>query len=160
ERSSRIIEGDIDGELGERFDHSDAVLRVPHLHPNIKTLNWHRHGSMCTNPANSATCQRPTAPTRFETRSLPALSRSYPRHFTFHVAHPVRSIQRLERTGKAICKAPSRTAVAAKEAVSKCGQPTEFCRASAPACHSMDRQATRLPLQFVNDNCEASPRLT
>ena len=25
---------------------------------------------------------------RFETRSLPALSRSYPRHFTFHVAHP------------------------------------------------------------------------
>src|SRR6266496_6823466 len=29
----------------------------------------------------------------FETRSLPALTRSYPRHFTFHVAHPIRSIQ-------------------------------------------------------------------
>src|SRR6266446_10805258 len=36
----------------------------------------------------------PSDPKRFETRSLPALSRSYPRHFTFHVAHPVRSIQR------------------------------------------------------------------
>ena len=31
---------------------------------------------------------------QFETRSLPALSRSYPRHFTFYVAHPIRSIQR------------------------------------------------------------------
>jgi len=30
----------------------------------------------------------------FETRSLPALPRSYPRHFTFYVAHPIRSIQR------------------------------------------------------------------
>ena len=30
----------------------------------------------------------------FETRSLPALSRSYPRHFAFYVAHPIRSIQR------------------------------------------------------------------
>src|SRR6202022_3286922 len=29
----------------------------------------------------------------FETRSLPALTRSYPRHFTFCVAHPIRSIQ-------------------------------------------------------------------
>jgi len=28
-----------------------------------------------------------------ETRSLPALTRSYPRHFTFHVAHPIRSIE-------------------------------------------------------------------
>ena len=28
----------------------------------------------------------------FETRSLPALPRSYPRHFAFYVAHPVRSI--------------------------------------------------------------------
>src|SRR5437762_8746578 len=28
---------------------------------------------------------------QFETRSLPALSRSYPRHFTFYVAHPIRS---------------------------------------------------------------------
>jgi hypothetical protein len=30
---------------------------------------------------------------RFETRSRPALTRSYPRHFTFYVAHPTRSIQ-------------------------------------------------------------------
>jgi hypothetical protein len=29
----------------------------------------------------------------FETRSLPALTRSYPCRFTFYVAHPVRSIQ-------------------------------------------------------------------
>jgi hypothetical protein len=29
----------------------------------------------------------------FETRSLPALTHSYPRHFTFYVAHPNRSIQ-------------------------------------------------------------------
>src|SRR5438874_2798624 len=29
----------------------------------------------------------------FETRSLPALTRSYPRHFTFYVARPTRSIQ-------------------------------------------------------------------
>jgi hypothetical protein len=28
----------------------------------------------------------------FETRSLPALTRSYPRHFAFYVAHPIRSI--------------------------------------------------------------------
>jgi hypothetical protein len=28
----------------------------------------------------------------FETRSLPALTRSYPRRFTFYVAHPIRSI--------------------------------------------------------------------
>jgi hypothetical protein len=28
----------------------------------------------------------------FETRSLPALTHSYPRHFTFYVAHPIRSI--------------------------------------------------------------------
>src|SRR6266508_972914 len=28
-----------------------------------------------------------------ETRSLPALTRSYPRHFTFYVAHPIRSIE-------------------------------------------------------------------
>ena len=28
-----------------------------------------------------------------ETRSLPALTRSYPCHFTFHVAHPIRSIE-------------------------------------------------------------------
>src|SRR5438552_2104297 len=27
-------------------------------------------------------------PLQFETRSLPALSRSYPRYFTFYVAHP------------------------------------------------------------------------
>jgi len=27
-----------------------------------------------------------------ETRSLPALTRSYPCHFTFYVAHPIRSI--------------------------------------------------------------------
>ena len=33
-------------------------------------------------------------PLQSETRSLPALSRSYPRHFTFYVAHPIRSIQR------------------------------------------------------------------
>src|SRR6266480_4289832 len=48
-------------ELVQRFHHSDAVLRVPHLHPNMKTLNWHRHGSICTSPANSAMCQRPAA---------------------------------------------------------------------------------------------------
>jgi hypothetical protein len=30
----------------------------------------------------------------FETRSLPVLTRSYPRRFTFYVAHPIRSIQR------------------------------------------------------------------
>src|SRR5437870_10341527 len=30
----------------------------------------------------------------FETRSLPALPRSYPRHFAFYVAHPIRCIQR------------------------------------------------------------------
>jgi hypothetical protein len=30
--------------------------------------------------------------TIFETRWLPALTRSYPRHFTFYVAHPIRSI--------------------------------------------------------------------
>src|SRR5882762_6092143 len=35
--------------------------------------------------------------------------------------------RRMERTGKAICKGPSRTAVAAKEAVSECGQ-----RANSP----------------------------
>ena len=29
----------------------------------------------------------------FETRSLPALTRSYPCRFTFYVAHPARSIQ-------------------------------------------------------------------
>jgi hypothetical protein len=29
------------------------------------------------------------ATTYFETRSLPALTRSYPRHFTFYVAHPI-----------------------------------------------------------------------
>src|SRR5207247_9341233 len=29
----------------------------------------------------------------FETRSLPSFTRSYPRHFTFFVAHPIRSIQ-------------------------------------------------------------------
>jgi hypothetical protein len=32
-----------------------------------------------------------------ETRSLPALTRSYPRHFTFYVAHPIRSIHYFER---------------------------------------------------------------
>ena len=39
---------------------------------------------------------------RFETRSLPALSRSYPRHFTFHVAHPIHSIDSLVPT-RLIC---------------------------------------------------------
>src|SRR5437868_8570240 len=29
----------------------------------------------------------------FETRLLPTCARSYPRHFTFYVAHPTRSIQ-------------------------------------------------------------------
>src|SRR5439155_25236540 len=43
--------------------------------------------------------------TQFETRSLPALSRSYPPHFasparTFHVAHPVCSIQRIGQLRK------------------------------------------------------------
>jgi hypothetical protein len=27
-----------------------------------------------------------------KTRSLPVLARSYPRHFTFYLAHPIRSI--------------------------------------------------------------------
>jgi hypothetical protein len=31
--------------------------------------------------------------TYFETRSRPALARSYPRHFAFYVAHPIRSIE-------------------------------------------------------------------
>src|SRR5712664_4262347 len=31
-------------------------------------------------------------PIPIETRSLPALARSYPRHFTFHVANPMSSI--------------------------------------------------------------------
>ncbi len=35
-------------------------LRVPHFHPNMKTLNCHRHRLICTSPANYATCQRPT----------------------------------------------------------------------------------------------------
>src|SRR2546430_10845432 len=35
---------------------------------------------------------RVTLPLGFETRSLPALTRSYPRHFTFYVARPARSI--------------------------------------------------------------------
>jgi len=30
----------------------------------------------------------------FETRSLPALARCFPRSFAFYVAHPVRSIRR------------------------------------------------------------------
>jgi ABC-type hemin transport system ATPase subunit len=30
---------------------------------------------------------------RVETRSLPTLTRSYPRHFTFYVADPISSIQ-------------------------------------------------------------------
>jgi hypothetical protein len=30
---------------------------------------------------------------RVETRSLPTLTRSYPRRFTFYVAHPIRSIR-------------------------------------------------------------------
>jgi len=33
----------------------------------------------------------------FETRSLPALTRSYPCRFTFYVAHPVRSIPRFTK---------------------------------------------------------------
>lgn len=33
----------------------------------------------------------------FETPSLPALSRSYPRRFTFFVANPISSIRRAER---------------------------------------------------------------
>ena len=67
DRSARIIEGDISGKLAQRFHHSDAALRVPHFHPDMKTLNWHQHGSTCTSSANSATCQRPAAsdPLRF-----------------------------------------------------------------------------------------------
>src|SRR5207248_7446854 len=61
DRPSRIIEGDISRQLAERFHYSHAVLRVPHLHPDMKTLNWHRHGSICTSPANSAMYQRPSA---------------------------------------------------------------------------------------------------
>jgi len=34
----------------------------------------------------------PLLPILIETRSLPALTHSYPRHFTFYVAHPIRSI--------------------------------------------------------------------
>ena len=67
DRPSRITEGDISGKLAQRFHHSDAALRVPHFHPDMKTLNWHQHGSTCISSANSATCQRPTAsdPLRF-----------------------------------------------------------------------------------------------
>src|SRR6266550_1293706 len=35
----------------------------------------------------------------FETRSLPALTRSYPRHFTFYVACPTRSIHQYSSHG-------------------------------------------------------------
>jgi len=53
--------------------------------------------TICTNPARVVTRKidfgfTPAMP-RFETRSLPALTRSYPRHFTFYVAHPIRSIE-------------------------------------------------------------------
>jgi len=54
DRSPRIIEGDISSKIGEGFHDTDAVLRVSDLHPNVKALNWHRHGSICTSPANSA----------------------------------------------------------------------------------------------------------
>src|SRR5205807_2485714 len=50
----RIIEGNISSELGECFHLTDAVLRVPHVHPNVKALNWHRHRSTCTSRTNSA----------------------------------------------------------------------------------------------------------
>ncbi len=33
------------------------------------------------------------ADSRIETRSLPTFTRSYPRRFTFYVAHPIRSIR-------------------------------------------------------------------
>jgi len=69
--------GDISGELAERFHHSDTVLRVPHLHPNMKTLNWHRHGSICTSPANSATCQRPTLQMQSDWKGRPLLHPRY-----------------------------------------------------------------------------------
>jgi hypothetical protein len=45
---------------------------------------------------DASTAQRSTSSfsfSAFETRSLPALTRSYPRRFTFYVAHPNRSIQ-------------------------------------------------------------------
>jgi hypothetical protein len=51
-----------------------------------------REGASYSNPLN---IHRHVAhPIRsIETHSLPALTRSYPRHFTFYVAHPIRSIQ-------------------------------------------------------------------
>src|SRR5881296_3551423 len=54
DRPLRIIEGNISSELGECFHLTDAVLRVPHVHPNVKALNWHRHGSTCTSRTNFA----------------------------------------------------------------------------------------------------------
>src|SRR6266704_1976090 len=54
DRPPRIIEGNISSELGECFHLTDAVLRVPHVHPDVKALNWHRHTSTCTSLTNSA----------------------------------------------------------------------------------------------------------
>src|SRR5439155_3404193 len=54
DRPLRIIEGNISSELGECFHLTDAVLRVPHVHPNVKALNWHRHRSTCTSRTKSA----------------------------------------------------------------------------------------------------------
>jgi len=52
-------------------------------------------------------------------------------------------------TGKAICKGPSRTAVAAKEAVSECGQRASFVGQALPlAIPWIGRR--RACLQFVN----------
>src|SRR5580765_7077215 len=57
--------------------------------------------------------------------------------------------------GKSDVQGSERAGVAAKEAASECGQPPEFCTASAPACHSIDRQATRLPYNSLTDNSQA-----
>jgi len=52
-----------------------------------------RKGAWLQRSFTLSTSQR-LNPSTFETRSLPALTRSYPRRFTFYVAHPIRSIQR------------------------------------------------------------------
>jgi hypothetical protein len=44
-------------------------------------------------PSRSGSCRIAFLKCSIETRSLPAFARSYPRRFTFYVAHPIRSIE-------------------------------------------------------------------
>src|SRR5947208_14315704 len=57
--------------------------------------------------------------------------------------------RRMERTGKAVCKGPSRTAVAAKEAVSECWQ-----RASSNL-GKREILPSELLTDTITDNCKA-----